>query len=108
MKKRVYGAKREFEADVVQSAEEGNPNEVKWDQVSGHDDGHKLNGDQKQVQQGMKLYDDELIVSLPKTSKQPHDKWEDLDKHGKEGLDLLKEALGKVPVIHGIEIRHET
>lgn len=28
MKKRVYGAKREFEADVVQSVEEGDPSEV--------------------------------------------------------------------------------
>ncbi|HRQ04328.1 MAG TPA: hypothetical protein PK580_00030 [Nitrosomonas halophila] len=82
---------------------DGHIHQVRWGQVYGRAD--KYDGEQKQGrrQEHGKLFDDELIASLPETSRQPHDNWEDLVKHGKEGLEQFKEALGKVQQVMGLK-----
>jgi hypothetical protein len=87
----------------------GHIHQVRWDQVTGNgshnsESDNKGAGDDQQSQS--KLFDDEFVASLPSTVKQPHDNWEDLVKHGKEGLEQFNEMLGKVQQVMGLKSGH--
>lgn len=67
---------------------------------------HEQTGDAKQpeqAQQSDQLFDPKTVESLPDKVNQPVNTWEDLVKHGTEGLGQFKDMMGKVQQAMGLK-----